>query len=160
MAPAAPAGRRRVVKNPSVFLDHFPIPVSYSDRNANCGRNANAGRAANAALPLHSPARSGHLRLPGGTAGAMSPNLLLTSHSHFHSLLFSPVGRGFCVDYPCRSVGSVARFPSSSVGHTPRARAFTRVKKFVTFSVITCQFSWPFSCSLYSVTRNRKSVPS
>ena len=40
-----------------------PHPV---DRNANSGSNAMA------ALPLHSPARSGHLRLPEGAAGAMS----------------------------------------------------------------------------------------
>ena len=65
--PPASAGVHCGQGNGSICIPAADIP----DRNAICGRNANCGRMQIAALPLHSPARRQHLRLPGGATGAM-----------------------------------------------------------------------------------------
>jgi hypothetical protein len=59
-----------VVPPAGILIPAIPV-ADIPDRNAICGRNANCGRMQIAALPLHSPARRQHLRLPGGATGAM-----------------------------------------------------------------------------------------
>ena len=71
--PSIPVADRNVY---SCLQDVPVIPVYRNGTPAaSCDRNTNFGRNAIAALPLHSPARSGHLRLTGGAAGAMSMRL-------------------------------------------------------------------------------------
>jgi len=62
--------RQDVVPPAGILIPAIPV-ADIPDRNAICGRNANCGRMQIAALPLHSPARRQHLRLPGGATGAM-----------------------------------------------------------------------------------------